>query len=117
MFQEYFEEVSRKFQVCFNEVLTEPGGNTWEMWECVEENQLSALSHTGQKVGEIGGNNAKEECLVLCRLFGLTGCEWKTVSGECYAHFKNISIGSNYKSSWCYKFDDDSSLGKISQIE
>ena len=80
----------------------------------MEENQLSSLSHTVQKLGEIG---AKEDCLVLCRLFGLTGCEWKTISGECYAHFKNISIGNNYRSCWCYKFDDDPSLGKKSEVK
>ena len=76
----------------------------------MEENQLSA-----QRLGEIGGTNAKEDCLVLCKLFGLTGCEWKIKSEECFAHFNNISIGKTHRSSWCYKFDDPS-LGTISQV-
>ena len=51
------------------------------------------------------GTHGKENCLAVCRKFGLTGCEWDFAAGDCYAHMKSVSIGNDYRSSFCYKFN------------
>ena len=80
----------------------------------MDEKQHAAMNtNSGQKVGTFGGTNAKEDCLVVCRIFGLTVCEWNTITGECYAYMKKFSIGKKYSKSYCYKFDDNRVLGKV----
>ena len=64
------------------------------------------------RLGEFVGGHGKDDCLVVCRIFGLTGCEWNSVSGECYAHMKEISIGTRPKISFCYKFNNNPAVGK-----
>ena len=89
-------------------------GNTWEQLECLDENQHGALqSKESVKLGEFPEPYGKEDCLVVCRIFGLTGCEWKIETGECYAHMKEITIGNNHKYSWCYTFNIKPTLGKM----
>ena len=91
-------------------------GNIWEKFECLDENQNAALqSKESLKMGKFVGTHGKEDCLHVCRIFGLTGCEWKTVSGECYAHMRKVSIGNEYKGFYCYKFNSNPALGKTAQ--
>ena len=66
-------------------------------------------------MGEFVGTNGKEDCHAVCKIFGLTGCEWKEQTGECFAYFENISIGNDHKYSWCYTFDG-TSRGKLVKI-
>ena len=77
------------------------------MLECLDENNNPALqSKDSLKLGKFGGSTGKEDCLVVCRIFGLTGCEWNKISGECFAYMKKLSIGNVYKTSYCYTFDN-----------
>ena len=49
-----------------------------------------------QNAGKIPLGNVpdKWDCLKYCRMFGLTGCYWKKVDGECVAHTKDVKFGS-----------------------
>ena len=70
-----------------------------------ENGQASIKSKDAQKLGMFTGTHGKENCLAVCRKFGLTGCEWDFAAGDCYAHMKSVSIGNDYRSSFCYKFN------------
>ena len=89
--------------------MTEPGGSKWKKGECLDENQHSAIKkNQGQYLGEFRGPQGKEDCLAVCRLFALTGCEWITNTGrDCYAFFINISVGKIYETSYCYIFNGE----------
>ena len=75
-----------------------------------EKQQGAMLTNLGQKIGSFSGTHGKENCLVVCRIYGLTMCEWNTKTGECYAYMKNFSIGSDYVTSYCYKFSKNSKI-------
>ena len=93
--------------------LIEPG-STWEEFECLDERQRGAINtNADRKVGSFVGTQGKADCLVFCRLFGLTVCEWNKGTGECYAYMKKFSIGTESKKSFCYVIS--SSRGKIVQ--
>ena len=73
----------------------------------MDENTQPALeSKKSLYLGEFVGTRGKEDCHAVCRIFGLTGCEWKRKNGECFAYFENISLGKKDKGkSFCYLFD------------
>ena len=92
--------------------MTEPG-NIWQKLECLQENKEAALkSKKSLNLGEFHGTHGKEDCHAVCKIFGLTGCEWKQDTGECFAYFEKISIGNDYEVSFCYIFDSNLSKGK-----
>ena len=78
-----------------------------------ERNHEAIKSKVAQKLGKFVGTHGKENCLVVCRTFGLTGCEWHTITGDCYAHMEKISVGEKYRKSYCYQFNSNPALGKI----
>ena len=91
--------------------MTKPG-YIWQKLECLDENTQAAFkSKTSLKLGEFAGTNGKEDCHTVCRIFGLTGCEWKTFTGECFAYFEHISMGNDTGKSYCYSFDSNVSKG------
>ena len=92
--------------------MTQPG-NIWQRLECLDENQHAGLiSKDSLNLGKFVGTSGKEDCLAVCRIFALTGCEWITATGECLAHLEKVSVGKSYKSSHCYTFNSNPSLGK-----
>ena len=74
---------------------------------------MALKSKKSLKLGEFVGTNGKEDCHSVCRIFGLTGCEWKTFTGECFAYFEHISMGKDTGKSYCYSFDSNVSKGKL----
>ena len=79
-----------------------------------EKGKGAITTNPWAKVGEFGGVHGKEDCLVVCKIFGLTACEWNTFTGECYAYMKKFSVGDAYSNSYCYTFNDQRSKGKDS---
>ena len=61
----------------------------------------------------LGNVPDKWDCLKYCRMFGLTGCYWKKVDGECVAHTKDVKFGSGIPGQFCYRFQP---FGRIVQI-
>ena len=99
--------------VSYIHCLTE-SGNTWERFECLDENKKEAIkSKESLTLGTFVGTHGKEDCLAVCRIFGLTGCEWNTITGQCHAHMKKVTIGTAYKKTYCYTFNSNPTLGEI----
>ena len=87
------------------------------MVECLDEKQHAAMNtNAGQKVGSFVGTHGKQNCLVICRIFGLTMCEWNRITGECFAYMKKFSIGIHYKTSYCYKFGNNRAVGNVVKV-
>ena len=65
-----------------------------------ERNHEAIKSKVAQKLGKFVGTHGKENCLVVCRTFGLTGCEWLrgyVVLGIAMLIWKKFLLGKNTK--------------------